>query len=138
MHKYFINANSKHGLGNWLHAFINLLDTVKLSFRKVHHFTLSQQCMKPHFPISLPQFGGNILFHSTLSLKAICMVRNHIPLLFWFAVILLPVRFSVSCPLFFLVIFLTFLLSKFVFLCSLCLFYICFLLGFYLLFTFER
>ena len=69
LHKFFCNANSKQGLANWLHAFINLLDSVNLSFRKLHHFMLSENCMSTHFPTTHPQFGGNILYHSMLSLN---------------------------------------------------------------------
>ena len=48
---------------------INLLDTVKLSFRKLHHFMLSQQHMSTDIPTSHPQFRGNIWYYSMLSLN---------------------------------------------------------------------
>jgi len=34
LHKYFCNVTSKQGLANWLHEFINLLDTVKFALQK--------------------------------------------------------------------------------------------------------
>ena len=49
LNKYFCNVNSKHGLAKWLHAFINLLDNAKLSFRKLHHTMLSQHCWNTSF-----------------------------------------------------------------------------------------
>ena len=69
LHKYFCNVNSKQDLAKWLNVFINLLDNVKLSFRKLHHTMLSQHCMSTHFPIPHPQFGGNSWYLSTFSLN---------------------------------------------------------------------
>ena len=36
LHKYFYNVNSKRSFAQELHAFINVLDIVKLCFRKLH------------------------------------------------------------------------------------------------------
>ena len=69
LHKYFCNANSKQGLAKWLHALVSLLDIVHLSFRNLHHFMLSQFCMSTDFLIPHPQSGGNIWYHSKLSLN---------------------------------------------------------------------
>ena len=69
LHKYFCNVNSKQDLAKWLNVFINLLDNVRLSFRKLHHTMLSQHCMSTHFPIPHPQFGGNSWYLSTFSLN---------------------------------------------------------------------
>ena len=69
LHKCFCSVNSKQGLAQWLHVFINLLDNVKVSFRKLHHTMLSQHCMSTRFPIPHPQFGGNIWDLSTFSLN---------------------------------------------------------------------
>ena len=113
---------------------INLLDTVKLSFRKLHHFMLSQQHMSTHFPTSHPQFRGNIWYYSMLSLN-FCQFS-------WWQVIFhycfglhffLPIRFNIfSC---FLVIFI-FLLSNLHFFLPFVYFVFVFYWVFHLLFLF--
>ena len=93
---FFCSVNSKQGLAKWLHAFINLLDNVKLFFRKLHHTMLSEHF---HYAFQIlilnleEKFGIFQLSHRALP---ICMMRNHIPLLFWFAFLLLPIRFHIS------------------------------------------
>ena len=58
----FWNVNSKQGLAKWLYVFINLLDNIILSFRKLHHTMLSQHCWNTPFPICHPPFGGKIWY----------------------------------------------------------------------------
>ena len=95
LHKYFCNVNSKQDLAKWLNVVINLLDNVKLSFRKLHHTMLSQHCMSTHFPIPHPQFGGNIWYLSTFSLNfGKLHGENRIPLLFWLEFLFITNQFK--------------------------------------------
>ena len=69
LQKYFWNVNAKQGLAKWFNVFINLLDNITLSFRKLHHTMLSQHCWNTHFPICHPPLGGKIWYILTFSLN---------------------------------------------------------------------